>query len=415
MAERGRKITKNDKPGANKPGAGPGSSSKKNLSGTRSAAMRDSRESKATNSRNTSKTKKSGFAKASGSPNSAKISGTREAGAPEPGRKSKSKGTGSERHSGSYNAAKTPGSRAAKSSGSGSAKSRGTRKAQTTDARSSGENPSEHRKKHTTVSRGAKTPGARTGRGPASRKGRKTVQQTRNFRSRKDLQIQIVHEDNDMIVVSKPSGMLSVPIPNMRSINLLEMLNSSMSIGGEKAITVHRIDRFTSGLVVFAKNSQAHKGLVRQFLGHTPIRTYLSLVRGVMEPDSGELIHYLRQVKQGFRNIPVKEGNPDGTMARLTFRVLERHAETTLVQINLDTGLKNQIRVQFAEAGHPLVGDRHYASDEINETMIDRQALHSWKLELQHPRTGKTMQFEAEVPSDLRKLIDYYRKLRKKA
>lgn len=232
----------------------------------------------------------------------------------------------------------------------------------------------------------------------------------RPLRSKKDRSIQIVFEDNDFVVVAKPSGLLSVPIPDMQSANLLEALNLELAMSNEKAITVHRIDRYTSGLVVFAKSSYAHRDLVRQFLSHTPIRTYLCLVRGVVEPDEGELLHYLKKVQRGFRNVVVQQGDPDGTLARMTFRVLERHHVTTLLQVNLDTGLKNQIRVQLAEIGHPLVGDRHYAEGEKEEELIDRQALHSWKLTLTHPRTGKEMNFEAEVPSDMRRLIEAYRK-----
>lgn len=229
-------------------------------------------------------------------------------------------------------------------------------------------------------------------------------------RSKKDRAITIVFEDNDFLVASKPSGLLSVPIPNMRSANLLEALNEELSLHNEKVITVHRIDRYTSGLVVFAKNSIAHKDLVRQFLSHSPVRTYLALVRGVISLDDGELIHFLKKVPQGFRNVAVTRDDPEGAMARLTFKVLERYETTTLVQINLDTGLKNQIRVQFTEFGHPLVGDRHYAEEEASEERIDRQALHSWKLELQHPRHGKTMIFEADIPTDMRRIIDFYKK-----
>lgn len=240
--------------------------------------------------------------------------------------------------------------------------------------------------------------------------GNRFSAQRKSLRSKKDRTINIVHEDNDIIVCVKPSGLLSVPIPNMQSSNLLDALNLELDVSNEKAITVHRIDRFTSGLVVFAKNSEAHRHLVRQFLNHTPIRTYLALVRGVVREEEGELLHYLKKVNRGFRNVVVKEGDPDGSLARLTFKVLERHKETTLVQINLDTGLKNQIRVQFAEFGHPLVGDRHYAPVEIDEPLIDRQALHSWKLTLVHPRTNKPMNFMAELPSDLRRLINFYKK-----
>ena len=242
------------------------------------------------------------------------------------------------------------------------------------------------------------------------RSGRNQSPRKRPMRSKKDRTIHIVYEDNDMLVSVKPSGLLSVPIPNMQSANLLEALNMELSINNEKAITVHRIDRYTSGLVVFAKNSVAHKDLVKQFLSHTPIRTYLCLVRGIVNKDEGELLHYLKKVQRGFRNVVVQEGDPEGALARMTYKVLERHAETTLLQVNLDTGLKNQIRVQLAQVDHPLVGDRHYSENEIDEPLIDRQALHSWKLTLNHPRTGKPTHFEADIASDMRRLIDAYRK-----
>jgi 23S rRNA pseudouridine1911/1915/1917 synthase len=173
---------------------------------------------------------------------------------------------------------------------------------------------------------------------------------------RKSNRIDILYEDRDMIIVNKPSGLLSVPIPKTQAPNLLEIVNMALDKKGEKAITVHRIDRFTSGAVVFAKNSESHKGLVRQFLSHTPIRTYLALVRGSVTPPSGELIHYMKQVSRGFRNIVTKPDDPQGAMARLTYSTEESHKTTSLMKIRLDTGLKNQIRVQFAAIGHPMVG-----------------------------------------------------------
>jgi 23S rRNA pseudouridine1911/1915/1917 synthase len=228
---------------------------------------------------------------------------------------------------------------------------------------------------------------------------------------RKSNRIDILFEDRDMIIVNKPSGLLSVPIPKTQAPNLLEIVNDALDKKGEKAITVHRIDRYTSGAVVFAKNSESHKGLVRQFLSHTPIRTYLALVRGTVTPPSGELIHYMKQVSRGFRNIITKPDDPEGAMARLTYSTEETHKSTSLMKIRLDTGLKNQIRVQFATIGHPMVGDRHYAPEEIKETRIDRQALHSWELELTHPRTGKPIKVRADWPQDFRELVTYYRSI----
>lgn len=228
---------------------------------------------------------------------------------------------------------------------------------------------------------------------------------------RKSNKIDVLFEDHDMIIVNKPSGLLSVPIPKTRTINLLEIVNQTLDKKGEKAITVHRIDRYTSGAVVFAKNSEAHRGLVKQFLSHTPIRTYLALVRGTVKPPKGELIHYMKKVSQGFRNVVTKPDDPEGAMARLTYETEETHKQTSLMKINLDTGLKNQIRVQFAAIGNPMVGDRHYSPNEAKEIHIDRQALHSWELELMHPKTKKPIKVRADFPQDFKELLAYYRNI----
>lgn len=227
--------------------------------------------------------------------------------------------------------------------------------------------------------------------------------------------VEVIYEDRDLIVVNKPAGLLTVPIPNMQSVNLLEFLAQQLSRTNEKALTVHRIDRYTSGLVVFAKNNKAHKNLVRQFLDHTPVRTYLALVRGTMKQDSGTLEHYLKKVDRGFRNVVVKGKKEGGALARLHYRVAERFPDTTLVHINLDTGLKNQIRVQFETIGHPMVGDRHYHEKEADEPYIDRQALHALELSFDHPATSDKIMFRAPVPGEIQNLINYYRKNKKPA
>ena len=226
---------------------------------------------------------------------------------------------------------------------------------------------------------------------------------------RKPSRIEILHEDHDLIIVNKPAGLLSVPIPKTQAPNLLDILNESLARKGEKAITVHRIDRYTSGAVVFAKHSEAHRRLVKQFLSHTPKRTYLALVRGRVDPPAGELVHTMKQVSRGFRNIVTKPDYPEAGLARLTYETEETHTTTSLMRIRLDTGLKNQIRVQFTAIGHPIVGDRHYAPSEAAETRIDRQALHSFELELVHPKHGSPVKVRAPWPQDFRELLSHYR------
>ncbi|HKK46422.1 MAG TPA: RluA family pseudouridine synthase [Balneolaceae bacterium] len=219
----------------------------------------------------------------------------------------------------------------------------------------------------------------------------------------------IVHQDKDIIVVDKPAGLLAVPIPNSNVKNLFDLVAEHLGKHGVRVGSVHRIDRYTSGLMVFAKNKRSYDDLTQKFRSHEPRRTYLAMVRGIIEQDEGTLEHHLKLIKDGFRNIVVDASEEGATPARLHYKVKERYKENTLVEVNLDTGLKNQIRVQFEYIGHQLVGDQHYAPEEEGEPLINRQALHAYRLEFEHPRTHRTVQYEAKIPADMLRLIDKFR------
>lgn len=219
----------------------------------------------------------------------------------------------------------------------------------------------------------------------------------------------IVHQDKDIFVVDKPAGLLAVPIPDSNAKNLFDLVADHLARHGVRVGVVHRIDRYTSGLMVFAKNKRAYDDLVSKFRDHEPKRTYLAIVRGVMEQDEGSLEHHLKLIKDGFRNIVVDPDEEGATPARLTYKVKERFHENTLVEVQLDTGLKNQIRVQFEHIGHQLVGDQHYAPEEEAEPLINRQALHAYQLAFEHPRTGRMVSYEAKIPADMLRLIDKFR------
>ncbi len=224
---------------------------------------------------------------------------------------------------------------------------------------------------------------------------------------KKKFTFKIVYQDKNILISDKPAGLLTVPIGDMPSTNLQQLAQQKF---GVKARPVHRIDRYTSGIVAFALNRKSYEHLVDQFRSHEPDRIYLALVRGVVEEDEGTLVHFMKLVKRGFRNILVKN-EEEGTRAELHFEVIERYKNTTLVAIALETGLKNQIRVQFEAIGHPIVGDRHYSADEIEEKLINRQALHASQLAITHPVTGKRLFFTAEMPPDMERLIKHYRTL----
>jgi 23S rRNA pseudouridine1911/1915/1917 synthase len=211
----------------------------------------------------------------------------------------------------------------------------------------------------------------------------------------------VVHQDKDMLVVNKPAGLLTVPIPKMEAVNLQQLVRQHF---GNQARPVHRIDRYTSGLVVFSLGRKSYNELKRQFREHEPQRLYLAVIRGIPKKEEDTLVHYMKRVKSGFRNVLVRNA-AEGTEARLYYQVIEKLKNASLVLIALDTGLKNQIRVQFKAIGYPIVGDRHYHEPEAGEPLIDRQALHAAQINLLHPVTGEQMEFRCDPPDDMEKLI----------
>jgi 23S rRNA pseudouridine1911/1915/1917 synthase len=166
---------------------------------------------------------------------------------------------------------------------------------------------------------------------------------------------------------------------------------------------VHRIDRFTSGVMLFAKTEPDRDALVRQFLRHTPLRQYLAVVRGHLTDKEGTLIHHLK--RDGMIQKLTTARDSEGTRAELRYSVERSLRGASLVRVTLVTGLQNQIRVQFSALGHPVVGDRKYHPAEASERRIARVALHATHLEFTHPRTRQNVAIDSEMPADMRSLI----------
>lgn len=223
-----------------------------------------------------------------------------------------------------------------------------------------------------------------------------------NYRGKTDYSV--VYEDNHIAVINKPPGLLTTPIKGIRSLNVQELLLKEKKFK-KNAVAAHRIDRYTSGLVVFGLTKTAHRNLGEQFRNRTPERYYLAVVKGVPEQESGTLVHHMKQIKAGFRNVVVDSDDNHAKRAELHYHIISKHVNRSLIQIHLVTGLKNQIRVQFAEIGHPLLGDRHYVSSEAERPEIDRQALHASELKFLHPKTKKPIHCKALLPKDIKKLI----------
>lgn len=167
---------------------------------------------------------------------------------------------------------------------------------------------------------------------------------------------------------------------------------------------MHRIDRFVSGVLLFCKTKSDRDILVREFLSHTPTRRYLTIVRGHLALKSGRLVHHFR--KQGMHQELSTARDPQAARAELSYSVERSLHQASLLRVTLVTGLQNQIRVQLAAIGHPVIGDRKYCPSEAAERRIARVALHADYLQFVHPRTTKPVSIECAPPSDFRSLLN---------
>jgi 23S rRNA pseudouridine1911/1915/1917 synthase len=224
-------------------------------------------------------------------------------------------------------------------------------------------------------------------------------------------EISVLYEDDAVIVINKPPGLLSVPIKGAKTPSAVSMLDESLKSKRQRALIVHRIDRFVSGILVFARSRRDREVLVQEFLDHTPIREYLAVVRGHLEHKSGTLVHYFR--REGMHQLLRSSRDPQASRAELHYAVEESFANATLVRVELVTGLQNQIRAQFAALGHPIIGDRKYAPAESDEQMIARVALHAAHLEFPHPRTGEVVSIDCKPPADFQHLLEKLSKSRR--
>ncbi len=209
----------------------------------------------------------------------------------------------------------------------------------------------------------------------------------------------ILHEDNDVIVVLKAHGLLTVATERERDTTAQAYLNVYLGQkkGEERIQVVHRLDRETSGVLIFAKNAYAREQLKEQFAAHTVDRVYIAVIEGRMSPEAGTFSSYLRE-RRDLKMQSVAE-HPDAKFAVTHYRTVESNDRYSMLEVTLETGRKNQIRTHLSEAGHPVLGDRMYGS-EVNP--IGRLALHAKLLGFDHPVTRKHMVFTAPVPKAFR-------------
>lgn len=215
------------------------------------------------------------------------------------------------------------------------------------------------------------------------------------------MDLDIVYEDDDLLVINKPSGLVVHPAPGHYQDTLVNGLlaysNKLSDINGEfRPGIVHRIDKDTSGLLVVCKNNETHEELANQLSDKTLFRQYLAIVHGEIEEDEGEIIAPIgRDPRDRVKMAVVAKNSKE---AQTNFKVLERYDHYTLVSCNLLTGRTHQIRVHFDFINYPLVGDPLYGIKPTIDTK--GQALHAYKLGFVHPRSGEYIEFEAKPPQE---------------
>ena len=213
----------------------------------------------------------------------------------------------------------------------------------------------------------------------------------------------VLYEDEAVVAVNKPAGLLAVPVEGSPTVSAWSLLSDELARKRQRAFVVHRIDRFTSGILLFAKTDGDRDILVKQFLRHTPVRQYHAVIRGHLGVKEGTLVYYLRRV--GMFQILSKESNADAARAELRYFVESRLRSASLLRVTLVTGLQNQIRVQFSAIGHPVIGDRKYHREEALERRIARVALHASHVEFIHPRSGINISVDCGFPPDFNSLL----------
>jgi 23S rRNA pseudouridine1911/1915/1917 synthase len=235
----------------------------------------------------------------------------------------------------------------------------------------------------------------------------------RRYTERHESGMHLLYEDSSMLVINKPAGLLTVPLPSQPDEpSLLDQVKRHLrSSKKASSLVVHRIDRDTSGLVIFAKTIEAQQNLKDQFERRETGRVYLAVVHGHPKPEKGTWRDFLAWDQDEVRQKRAERRDRNAKEAVSHYRTLETFSGSALIEVSLVTGKRNQIRVQAGLRGHPLVGEKKYVYEPAPRDRIKfgRQALHAHRLKFLHPMNGRQMSFEVPPPEDFQELINKLR------
>ncbi len=238
-----------------------------------------------------------------------------------------------------------------------------------------------------------------------------------------DIPIDIIYEDKHLLLINKPAGMIVHPSPGTFSGTLVNaLLYHIKDLSGINGVLrpgiVHRLDKGTTGIIVVSKDDKTHHSLAYQFAARKMNKIYLAIIWGRLNPKSGRIENCLKRGKKDIRKMVI---DPEGKLSITNYKIIEEFSFLSLVEINPLTGRTHQIRAHFASIGHPVFGDllyggRNYKMTRLSKEdfnlsvkllgMIERQALHAYKLGFRHPETDEYKTFTAPLSEDMQKILD---------
>lgn len=224
---------------------------------------------------------------------------------------------------------------------------------------------------------------------------------TTDSKSTKTLPFDILFEDSHMIVVNKPSGLLTIATEKEKERTLYHIVREYMADKNKNAkiFIVHRLDKDTSGIVIFAKDEKTKNQLQEHWNEYVSLREYVAVVHGAVEKEKDQIVQYLNETKT---NLVYVAKNKEGKEAITNYEVLKKTEEYSLLKITIETGRKNQIRVALSSINHPIVGDKKYSNRKETE---NRLYLHANRLKMYYPEIRKEILWETPVPSEFKRIM----------